>query len=370
MNIIRFIELFYVAIQKSLIEYFIKRAEKTITMKKLLKNYRNHVKLIWILIESEKKVSHSIFATLQNESSDQKTQKNKKKSEKSKKKCFCDEKHSWFKCFYLISIICSFDWTSDAIIEKKVVEKIKKNQRLTTIIENVKKQMKKNSKKKSNIEKSNLSSIIFFKNTFSSAESFAILNVFLAMQQIYKLINFWILNKNSNIHVCNNFKRFHLKRTISEKNIIIVEKTIHQIKTFKIVDIITKNFRKLISIKLLNVILIIDYFINIVCLNRFEDKGIFHDLKNDRLQRKNETFCYVKKMNRHKILKYNFSQNFQTNETSKIFVSSSTFSQILKTIETNWHNIFDHANFEILFNFEKTAENIKIIVSKSVSIIN
>ena len=51
LNIIRFIKFFYVAIQKSLIKYFIKRAEKTITMKKLLKNYRNHVKLIWILIE-------------------------------------------------------------------------------------------------------------------------------------------------------------------------------------------------------------------------------------------------------------------------------------------------------------------------------
>ena len=48
----------------------------------------------------------------------------------------------------------------------------------------------------------------------------------------------------------------------------------------------------------------------------------------------------------------------------------SIFSQILKTIETNWHYISDYANFEILFNFEKTAENIKIIVSESASIIN
>ena len=144
------------------------------------------------------------------------------------------------------------------------------------------------------------------------------------------MINFWILNEDSDIHVCNNFKRFHLKKTVSEKNIIIVEKTIHQIKTFEIVDIITKNFRKLISIKLLNVILIIDYFINIICLNRFENKNIFYDLKNDCLQQKNETFCYMKKMNRHKILKYNFSQNFQTDETLKIFASNSIFSQILK----------------------------------------
>ena len=117
-------------------------------------------------------------------------------------------------------------------------------------------------------------------------------------------------------------------------------------------------------------ILIIDYFINIIYLNRFKNKNIFYNLKNDRLQRKNETFCYVKKMNRHKILKYNFSQNFQTNETLKFFTSNSIFWQILKTIETNWHNIFDYANFEVLFNFKKTVENIKIIISKLVSIIN
>ena len=61
LNIIRLIKFFYVTIQKSLIEYFIKRAEKTITMKKLLENYRNHVKLIRILIESKKK-SHIRFS--------------------------------------------------------------------------------------------------------------------------------------------------------------------------------------------------------------------------------------------------------------------------------------------------------------------
>ena len=54
LNIIRFIKFFYVAVQKSLIEYFIKRAEKTIIIKKLFKNNRNYVKLTRILIELKK----------------------------------------------------------------------------------------------------------------------------------------------------------------------------------------------------------------------------------------------------------------------------------------------------------------------------
>ena len=133
LNIIRLIKFFYVAIQKSLIEYFIKRVEKTIFMKKLLKNYWNHVKLIRILIKSKKKFHIQFSQFYRTNHLIKKFKKMKKKSKKSKKKCFCDEKHNWFKCFYLISIIRSFDWTFDVIIEKKVVKKMKKK---STIDEN------------------------------------------------------------------------------------------------------------------------------------------------------------------------------------------------------------------------------------------
>ena len=115
--------------------------------------------------------------------------------------------------------------------------------------------------------------------------------------------------------------------------------------------------------------MIIDYITNIICLNCFEEKGIFHDSKNDWLQQKGETFCYVEKINRYKIIEYNLSQRSQAKETFEIFASNSIFSQILKAIETDWHNIFDHLNFDILLNFEKTVENVKIIFSTSASVL-
>ena len=65
-----------------------------------------------------------------------------------------------------------------------------------------------------------------------------------------------------------------------------------------------------------------------------------------------------------------FRKIFKQIKRQKVFALNLIFSQILKTIETDWHNIFNYANFEILFKFEKTIENIKIITSKSISIIN
>ena len=77
------------AAQKSLIKYAIKREDETLIMKKLIENFRNHVRLIRVLITSEKSASHSAFAILQGESSDQPSQEEggkSKKIDKSEKK--------------------------------------------------------------------------------------------------------------------------------------------------------------------------------------------------------------------------------------------------------------------------------------------
>lgn len=65
LNIICLIEKAYIAAQKSLIEYAINCDDIVITMKELLENYQNHVRLIKMLIETEKKISHLTFAILQ-----------------------------------------------------------------------------------------------------------------------------------------------------------------------------------------------------------------------------------------------------------------------------------------------------------------
>ena len=119
----------------------------------------------------------------------------------------------------------------------------------------------------------------------------------------------------------------------SEENIIIVKKTIHQIEAFETVDIVIKNPREMISIRLLNVALITKYFINLICLDKFEKKGIFHDFEHGRLHRKNETFCYVERIDRYKMIEYNAPEKIKADEALGAFAFSLKFSQILKTTE-------------------------------------
>ena len=153
---------------------------------------------------------------------------------------------------------------------------MKKSSNLIKAVQTVRRRMKKKTKKLQNSEKNKTSIITSQKKLFSSARSFAALNAFFVSQQSYKLVNSWILNEENDTHVCNNLQRFIMKRMASEENIIIVEKTTHQIETFETVDIVVKNPRGLILIRLLNVALIIGYLINLICLDKFEEKDIYH----------------------------------------------------------------------------------------------
>lgn len=136
----------------------------------------------------------------------------------------------------------------------------------------------------------------------SPAGSFAALSAFSVSQQSYKLVNTSILDGGSDTHICNDPKRFNFTRIAGEDDIIIVGKTTHQIEVFGTVDIIAKSSNGLISIRFLDVALIIEHFTNLVCLHRFEQKGIFHDFENSRLQGKGKTFCYVERVGNHKMI--------------------------------------------------------------------
>lgn len=82
-----------------------------------------------------------------------------------------------------------------------------------------------------------------------------------------------------------------MKKLAEDKNIIIFEKTTHKIEVFGFFKIITQISGKSILIKLLNVILVLEYLTNLICLDWFKKKSIFHDSKNNRLHRKNEIYC-------------------------------------------------------------------------------
>lgn len=179
------------------------------------------------------------------------------------------------------------------------------------------------------------------------------------------------MNSKSDTHVCNNLSRFTLERVASKKDVIIVKKTTHQIEVFDIINIVAKSPNDLIFIQLLNIALITNYFINLICLDRLEQKSVFYDFKNGQLQQKNKTFCYVDRVSNHKIIKYNpLSQNPEAVKSFGAFVSSSIASQILQAIEAEWHAMLRHLDFDILSYLENLAENIKVISLESALSVN
>ena len=190
------------------------------------------------------------------------------------------------------------------------------------------------------------------------------------MQQSYKLVNCWVLDGESDIHVCNNSERFTMEKLIEDEDIIIFEKTTHKIEAFGTVEIIAKTSKKSIAIKLLNVAFVSEYFTNLMCLDRFEEKGIFHDSKNDRLHRKGETYCLIQRVDRHKVIEYNPPQTSEAEESYGAFVSSSDPSSILQATGAEWHQLLGHSSSKIISKLENSAKNIQMTDSDSIPTIN
>jgi hypothetical protein len=82
----------------------------------------------------------------------------------------------------------------------------------------------------------------------------------------YKLINCWTLNNEIDIYVCNDSDRFQLNRMINLENQLIIDKIVYDIEKYETMNIIVKKLNDSINIQLLNVALMLELFINLICL--------------------------------------------------------------------------------------------------------
>jgi hypothetical protein len=96
----------FVIDRKTILNHEMNQNKSSISIKNLLKEYRNHLRIARTLIT--KRTTHEAFATLQEKSFDEKTTDQEKKSEKSSNRksenrsCLCEKKHSFSECYYLI----------------------------------------------------------------------------------------------------------------------------------------------------------------------------------------------------------------------------------------------------------------------------
>jgi hypothetical protein len=184
----------------------------------------------------------------------------------------------------------SFYWMK---IERRNDEKIEKiletNSRIRTTVKWVRKNVKRRLKKV--IEKENDSDDESSRNK-SSFDDEVTLNVsfaktFAKKQVSYKLINCWTLNSDIDIHVCNDSNRFQLNRIIDFANQLVIDKIVYEIENYETMNIVVKKFDDSINIQLLNVALMFEFFINLICLIKMMKKKIHWNIeKNDCIEKK------------------------------------------------------------------------------------
>jgi hypothetical protein len=343
LNSLRTMNLSFVFERKTILNHEMNQRKSSTLIRNFLKEFRNHLRIAWAFIT--KKATHEAFATLQEKSLNDETTDQEKKSEKfsnrkfKNRSCLCNRKHSFNECYYLIEELRSTEWKSNEEIMKKIENILEKNSRIKTTMKwarkNVKRRLKKIIEKEndSNDESTKKKSFNFDKMTLnvSFVETFA------KRQISYKLINCWMLNNEIDIHVCNDSERFQLNRVIDSENQLIVDKIVYEIENYETMNIVVKKLDNSINIQLLNVALMSEFFINLICLIKIMKKKIHWDIEKIRLHRKEIIFCVVEFVEDHWILENNFSnQKFETFKavSSSQFVTSNVISVNTSMLES------------------------------------
>jgi hypothetical protein len=372
LNSLRTMNLSFMFDKKTILNHEMNQNKSSTSKKNLLKEFRNHLRIARTLIT--KKAIHEAFATLQERSSNDETNDQEKESEKfsnrkiENRSCLYDRKYSFNECYYLIEELRSIEWKSNEEMMKKIEKILETNSRIRTTVKwarkNVKRRLKKVIEKEndSNDESSRKKS--FFDDEVTLNVSFA--ETFAKEQTLYKLINFWTLNSEIHIHVCNDSDRFRLNRMIDSNDQLIIEKIIYDIENYETMNIVVKEFDDSINIQLLNIALMFEFFINLICLIKMMKKEVYWNIESQRLHRKEIIFCVVESVENHWILENNLSnQTFETFEAK-----SKTFKSDLVITSRKWHEMLKYSRSKIIVHLVERVNEIKVDDLESTSSIN
>ncbi len=361
LNALRTMNLSFVFEKKTILNHEINQNKFSTSIRDFLEEFRNHLRIARTLIT--KRTTHEAFATLQEKSSNDETIEQKRSEKFSNRKienrsCLCDRKHSFNECYYLIEKLRSTEWKSNEEMMKKIEKILETNSRIRSAVKwarkNVKRRLKKVTEKEndSNDESSRKKS--FFNDEVTLNVSFA--ETFARRQISYKLINCWTLDSDIDIHVCNDSDRFQLNRIADSNDQLIVDKIVYDIENYETMNIVVKRFDDSINIQLLNVALVFEFFISLICLIKMMKKEIHWNIENQRLHRKEIIFCIVESVESHWILENNFSnQTFETFEAK-----SETSKSDLMITNKKWHEMLNHSRSKIIAHLAEKVNEVKV----------
>jgi hypothetical protein len=373
LNSLRTMNLSFLFKRKTIFNYEMNQKKFSTSIKSLLKKFQNHLRIAWTLIT--RRTIHEAFATLKEKSSKNETIDQEKESKKfsirkfENRSCLCDRKHSFNECYFLIEELRSIEWKSNGEMMKKIEKILETNSKIRSEVKWIRKIVKKRlknvmeKKNDSNDESSKKKS--FFNDEVMLNVSFA--ETFAKKQVSYKLINCWTLHSETNIHVCNDSDRFQLNRVFDSENQLIIDKIVYDNENYETMNIIVRKSNEFINIRLLNVALMLEFFINLICLIKIMKKKIYWNIENKKLHRKKVIFCFVESIKNHWVLEKNSSidRRFEVFEAK-----SETFKSDLVITNKEWHEMLRHSRSKIIVHLAERVNEVKVDDFDSASSIN
>jgi excinuclease UvrABC ATPase subunit len=131
-------------------------------------------------------------------------------------------------------------------------------------------------------------------------------------------------------------------------------------------NIVVKEFDDSINNQLLNVALMSEFFINLICLIKMMKKEVYWDIENQRLHWKEIIFCVVESIENHWVL-----ENNSSNQTLEAFeAKSETSKSDLVITSREWHEMLEHSRSKIIAHLAERVDEVKIDDFESASSIN
>ena len=132
----------FATVQENSIEEKIYSKEDLPSLYDLLERYRNHLRVQRAVTTS---ISHTVFAAYQGESPEEEPSSatDLKKASitgitpRTPKPCLCGGKHLFKECFYLMEHLRKPNWSPKAETEKQIKARLKGNERLKGIIDQI-----------------------------------------------------------------------------------------------------------------------------------------------------------------------------------------------------------------------------------------
>jgi hypothetical protein len=135
----------------------------------------------------------------------------------------------------------------------------------------------------------------------------------------------------------------------------MIDKIVHDIENYETMNIIVRKSNESINIRLLNVWLMLEFFISLICLIKIMKKEVHWDIESKRLHRKEVIFCFVESIKDYWILEKNFSDRFEIFEAK-----SETSKSDLMITSKKWHEMLKHLESKIVVHLAERINEVKI----------